>query len=489
MLKDVYRVTRGVFSRRVRGYPRAFAVTKEHDMAYQTVNPFNNTLIKEYPAHDDQKVQQALATAHELYKSPWAQGDIKPRLQVLHTLSELISARVEDLAKIASEEMGKLIEQSRGEVKLCAAIAKYYAEHAEEFLKPTRYPTDLGEAWVENAPIGVLVAVEPWNFPYYQLMRVLAPNLAAGNSILVKHASIVPHCAEVFEQLVREAGAPEGAYTNLFISTDQVGNLIDDDRVQGVALTGSEKAGSIVAARAAGKLKKSTLELGGNDIFAVLDDCDLDKAISAATNARLNNCGQVCTGAKRFIVHEKVADRFLQGFTEQMKAAKLGDPLDPETTLGPLSSKQALDDLEKQVNEAVKAGATLHLGGKRLENNPGNFYLPTILTNVKRDNPAYFQEFFGPVAQVYVVKDDDELVELANDSNYGLGGALFTQDIERGKKLASRIETGMVYINSLTDTAPELPFGGVKRSGYGRELSDLGIKEFVNQKLVVVAKS
>jgi len=293
MLKDVYRVTRGAFSRRVRGYPRAFAVTKEHDMAYQTVNPFNNKLIKEYPAHDDQKVQQALATAHELYKSQWAQGDIKPRLQVLHTLSELISARVEDLAKIASEEMGKLIEQSRGEVKLCAAIAKYYAEHAEEFLKPTRYPTDLGEAWVENAPIGVLVAVEPWNFPYYQLMRVLAPNLAAGNSILVKHASIVPHCAEVFEQLVHEAGAPEGAYTNLFISTDQVGNLIDDDRVQGVALTGSEKAGSIVAARGNGNAARVSAARGRARVLrystasAVLKSCrGALRAAASATGRR-----------------------------------------------------------------------------------------------------------------------------------------------------------------------------------------------------------
>ncbi|QCR36682.1 NAD-dependent succinate-semialdehyde dehydrogenase [Nissabacter sp. SGAir0207] len=457
-------------------------------MPYQTVNPFNNKLIKTYPDHSDQQVQQALDRAHRLYKSEWSQGPVQSRVQVLHKLSALIAARVDDLAKIASEEMGKLIEQSRGEVKLCAAIASYYAEHAETFLQPTRYPTDLGEAWVENSPIGVLVAVEPWNFPYYQLMRVLAPNLAAGNPILVKHASIVPHCAEVFEQLVHEAGAPEGAYTNLFISTDQVGTLIDDDRVQGVALTGSEKAGSIVAARAASKLKKSTLELGGNDIFAVLDDCDLEKAIKAAAQARLSNCGQVCTAAKRFIVHEKVADAFLKGFTAQMQAVKPGDPLDPQTTLGPLSSAQALKDLAKQVDEAVKAGATLHLGGKKVENTDGNFYQPTILTGITRDNPAYFQEFFGPVAQVYVVKDDEELVTLANDSHYGLGGAIFTQDTARGKALASRIETGMVYINSATDTAPELPFGGVKRSGYGRELSDLGIKEFVNQKLVVIAK-
>ncbi|WP_114195402.1 NAD-dependent succinate-semialdehyde dehydrogenase [Edaphovirga cremea] len=458
-------------------------------MPYQTVNPFNNKLIKEYQTHNDQQVEQALTTAHELYKSDWAQGDIKPRLQVLRKLSEIISSRVEELAKIASEEMGKLIQQSRGEVKLCAEIARYYADNAEEFLKPVKYPSDLGEAWVENSPVGVLVAVEPWNFPYYQLMRVLAPNLAAGNSILVKHAGIVPHCAETFEKLVTEAGAPKGAYTNLFISQDQVAALIDDDRVQGVALTGSEKAGSIVAARAASKLKKSTLELGGNDIFAVLEDSDLDKAAKIGAQARLNNAGQVCTAAKRFIVHEKVADKFLEKFTAQFKAVKIGDPMDESTTLGPLSSADALKGLVKQVDDAVKHGAKIHYGGKAVANNPGNFFEPTILTHIERKNPAYFDEFFGPVAQVYVVKNDDELVKLANDSHYGLGGAIFTPDIDRAKKLASRIDTGMVYINSLTDTAPELPFGGVKRSGYGRELSDLGIKEFVNQKLVVIAKS
>ncbi|MNE23832.1 Succinate semialdehyde dehydrogenase [NAD(P)+] Sad [compost metagenome] len=332
------------------------------------------------------------------------------------------------------------------------------------------------------------MAVEPWNFPFYQLMRVLAPNLAAGNPVVVKHASIVPHCAEAFEKLVHEAGAPKGAYTNLYISQDQVANIIADDRVQGVALTGSEKAGSIVAAQAAKKLKKATLELGGNDVFVVLDDCDLEKAVKVGAEARLNNAGQVCTAAKRFIVQEKVAKAFLQQLTEHFKNVKMGDPLDETTTLGPLSSKSALEGLIEQVNDAVKQGAKLHLGGKALQHE-GNFFEPTILTHISRDNPAYFTEFFGPVAQVYVVSDDEEIVKLANDSHYGLGGAIFSTDIERAKKLASRIETGMVYINSLTDTAPELPFGGVKRSGFGRELSDLGIKEFVNQKLVVVSHS
>ncbi len=451
------------------------------------MNPANNKLIKEYSSHTDADVEAALSTADALYHSDWSKGSIDKRLAVLHKLADLIDSRTEELAKIASVEMGKLIAQSRGEVKLCAQIARYYADNAKQFLAPVKYPSEMGEAWVEHHPIGVVMAVEPWNFPYYQLMRVLAPNLAAGNPVLAKHASIVPHCAETFAHLVREAGAPDGAWTNLFISSDQVANIIADDRVQGAALTGSEKAGSIVAAQAAKHIKKSTLELGGNDVFVVLDDADLEKAVKIGVNARLANAGQVCTAAKRFIVHEKVAEQFLTKYTEAFRAITIGDPLDENTRLGPLSSKEALETLTKQVDEAVKNGATLHYGGKPVQRE-GSFFEPTILTNITRDNPAYFEEFFGPVAQVYVVKNDDEAVKLANDSHYGLGGAVFSKDIDRAKKMASRIETGMVWINWLTDTAPELPFGGVKRSGYGRELSDLGIKEFVNQKLVVIRR-
>lgn len=455
-------------------------------MSYQTINPASNKLVKTWTDHNDQQVEQALKTADDLYHSSWSKGDIQPRLQVLKKMADLIDGRVEELAKTASVEMGKLINQSRGEVQLCAQIARYYAENAERFLAPTRYPSELGEAWVENHPIGVLVAVEPWNFPFYQLMRVLAPNLAAGNPVLAKHAANVPHCATLFEELVTEAGAPKGAWTNLFISNDQVASLIADDRVQGAALTGSERAGSAVAQQAGKYLKKTTLELGGNDVFVVLDDCDLDKAVKAGVGARLSNCGQVCTAAKRFIVHEKVADAFFEKFTQAFRDVKIGDPLDESTTLGPLSSSTARDTLVKQVEQAVSKGAKLHIGGKVVAGE-GCFYEPTILSGITRDNPAYFEEFFGPVAQVYVVKDDEEVVKLANDSHYGLGGAVFSKDIARARKLASRIETGMVYINSASDTSAELPFGGVKRSGYGRELSDLGIKEFVNQKLVVVS--
>ncbi|MBK4723968.1 MULTISPECIES: NAD-dependent succinate-semialdehyde dehydrogenase [Erwiniaceae] len=456
-------------------------------MPYQTINPASNKLIKSWPDHSDSQIEQALATADALYHSDWSKGDLQPRVQVLKKLADLIDSRVDELAEAASIEMGKLIEQSRGEVQLCAQIARYYAENAGRFLAPTPYPSELGEAWVENHPIGVLVAVEPWNFPFYQLMRVLAPNLAAGNPVLAKHAQNVPHCAVLFEALVTEAGAPAGAWTNIFASNDQVATLIADDRVQGAALTGSERAGSAVAQQAGKYLKKTTLELGGNDVFVVLDDSDLEKAVKAGVGARLSNCGQVCTAAKRFLVHEKVADRFLEKMTEAFKAVKIGDPLDASTTLGPLSSAEARDRLHKQVQQAKEKGANVLLGGAPVPGD-GCFYQPTILTGITRDNPAYFEEFFGPVAQIYVVKNDDDVVKLANDSHYGLGGAVFTQDIARGKALASRIETGMVYINSSSNTAAELPFGGVKRSGYGRELSDLGIKEFVNQKLVVISK-
>lgn len=454
--------------------------------SYQSINPANNQLLKSWPSHDADAVSHALEVADRLFHSAWSKGEIQPRLQVLKKLADLIDSREEELATIASKEMGKLIGQSRGEVKICSQIARYYAENAERILQPEAYPSALGEAWVEYHPIGVLVAVEPWNFPYYQLMRVLAPNLALGNPVLAKHANIVPHCADLFEKLVREAGAPEGAWTNLFISNEQVADLIADDRVQGVALTGSERAGSAVAEQAGKHLKKSTLELGGNDVFVVLDDADLDEAVRQGVQARLSNCGQVCTAAKRFILHEKIADQFISQFSAALSAATLGDPLDEKTTLGPLSSADARDRLVKQVDDAVASGAKLLTGGKAVEG-VGCFYQPTILTGITPDNPAYYQEFFGPVAQIYVVGDDQAAVALANDSHYGLGGSVWTRDIARGRQLASAIETGMVFINSQSDTSAELPFGGVKRSGYGRELSDLGIKEFANQKLVVVA--
>jgi len=372
--------------------------------------------------------------------------------------------------------MGKPLAQGQGEIELCAGIAAYYADKAADFLRPQPYESDLGEAWTEFHPIGVLLAVEPWNFPIYQLIRVVAPAIAVGNPVMFKHASIVPHCAALFEDLCKQAGAPDGCVTNLYISPDKVAELIGDDRIQGVALTGSEGAGSKVASKASEKLKKSTLELGGSDIFAVLDDADIEKAVAAGVEGRLSNAGQVCTGSKRFIVQKSVADAFIKGFVEGMRGAVMGDPLDEATVLGPMSSQDALEILTKQVEDAVTHGAKVLTGGKRADR-IGFFYEPTVLTEIAKDNPAYYQEFFGPVAQLFVVDDDDAVVAQANDSHFGLGGSIFAGDANRARKLASRIETGMVFINTVTTSRPELPFGGIKRSGFGRELGDVGIKE------------
>lgn len=453
-------------------------------MAYQSINPFTNQKLKDYPTHSDQDIQHALDTAEKILKSEWSQ-QVDTRIAVLRKLATNMRAQKAELAKLMTQDMGKLIKQSEGEIETCAKIADYYADHAKEFLAPVSYQTDLGEAWVEHHPLGIIMAVEPWNFPFYQLMRVFAPNCAIGNPVLAKHAGIVPQCAEAFEKLVLEAGAPKGVWTNLFISSDQVTDVIADKRVRGVALTGSEGAGSAVAEQAGKHLKKSTLELGGNDVFIVLDDADLERAIKLGCQARVNNAGQVCTAAKRFILHEKIAEQFKAGMLKAFEQLKLGDPLDPETTLGPLSSKDALEKLTEQVEKAVAQGATVVTGAKAVEH-PGNFYAPTILENITRENDAWYEEFFGPVAQIYVAKDDDEIVEIANDSNYGLGGVIHAQDIERAKQLASRVETGMIWINWFTDTTPELPFGGMKNSGYGHELSIDGFKEFVQKKLVVV---
>ena len=394
--------------------------------------------------------------------------------------------RPEEFAKLITLEMGKLLAQSMGEVALSAAILDYYAQNAEAFLVPEKLTTAKGEAMVESSPVGVLFGVEPWNYPYYQIARFAAPNLMAGNVVMVKHASSVPQCALAFEKLMLEAGAPQGAYTNLFLSKDQVAQVIDDKRIRGVALTGSEAAGAVVAARAGQNLKKTTMELGGSDAFIVLEDADLDKAVKCAISGRMGNSGQACTASKRFIVVEVLADQFLDKFQAAMQNFKPGDPLDKQTTLAPLSSVGALEKLLGQVAQAVEHGAKIIMGGKRMDH-AGAFMQPTILTNISPQNSAYSEEFFGPVALFFRVADEDAAVALANDSPFGLGGSVFTQDIARGKRVASRMDTGMVFINAPASSSPELPFGGVKNSGYGRELSSAGIQEFVNKKLISVA--
>jgi succinate-semialdehyde dehydrogenase/glutarate-semialdehyde dehydrogenase len=456
-------------------------------MAYRTLNPYTEQVVAEYAEHTDEEVAAALSKADALYRSNWSKGDISPRLAVLEKLAEVLTSKRDVLAQTMALEMGKPVAQGQMEVDLCAWIAKYYATSAADLLKPQPADSDVGQGWVEFHPIGVLLAVEPWNFPIYQLTRVVAPAIAVGNPVMFKHAGIVPQCAALFESIVREAGAPDGAVTNLYISSTKVAELIGDPRILGVALTGSEGAGSKVGARASEMLKKSTMELGGSDVFVVLDDADIAKAVQAAIFARLANAGQVCTGAKRFIVQRGVAEAFTQAFVEGMKSVPMGDPMLQETVLGPMSSRDALEGLKQQVEDAISHGAKVLAGGKQAQRT-GFFFEPTVLADIKSDNPAYYQEFFGPVAQLFVADDDDAIVKQANDSLFGLGGTIFSSNIERARSMASRIETGMVFINTATTSRPQLPFGGIKRSGFGRELGEQGLKEFANRKLVVVSK-
>lgn len=454
-------------------------------MTYQSLNPFDGTILETFDELTDEQLESAVETAATCFGS-WRRTTFAERTAVLTRAAAILRSRVEEFAHPITLEMGKLIEESRGEVALSADILDYYAANAERFLAPQRLSPASGEAAVESSPLGVIFGVEPWNFPYYQLARFVAPNLMAGNVVLVKHASNVPQCAIAFADLFIEAGAPVGAYTNLRISKAQVARVIADPRIKGVALTGSEAAGAIVAGQAGGALKKSTMELGGSDAFIVLEDADLDETVRWALWGRINNAGQCCVAAKRFIAVEAVADRFLEKFTAAMRGLKTGDPMDRATTLAPLSSKEALLTLVDQVDRSVAKGARIVLGGTRVDG-PGAFMQPTILTDIEPGNPAYSEEFFGPVALFFRVPDEDAAVALANDSSFGLGGSVFTRDVARGKRVASRIDTGMVFINHPTWTAADLPFGGIKHSGYGHELASAGIQEFVNKKLVRVA--
>jgi succinate-semialdehyde dehydrogenase/glutarate-semialdehyde dehydrogenase len=382
--------------------------------------------------------------------------------------------------------MGKLIAESAGEIELSAAIFDYYAEHGERFLADAPLKPERGEAMVRHSPLGVVLGVEPWNFPFYQVARFAAPNIMIGNVVLLKHASNVPQCAIAIEDIFRKAGAPAGLYTNLLIPGGHISALLDDPRVRAASLTGSEEAGKSLASAAGKNTKKSVLELGGNDAFIVLEDADIEKTVEWAYIGRMNNTGQCCVASKRFIVVDAVLAEFTKKFVARMSNLKVGDPQDKATQLGPLSSEAAAVHLMKQVEQAVKDGATVLLGGKRIDR-MGAFVEATVLTDLKPGLPISYEEMFGPVAVIYRVKDEQEAVALANDSPFGLGCSVFTRDIARGKRIADQIDAGMVFINHPTWTAPELPFGGVKGSGYGRELSALGIEEFVNKKLIRVS--
>lgn len=451
-------------------------------MTYQSINPYNGTLLQTFEEFTGEQLETALATAETCFQT-WRHTTFKERALIVAEVAALMNARVDALARLLTLEMGKRIDEARGEVEFSARILSYYAKNAERFLAPVKLHPGVGAAHMESSPIGVIFCVEPWNFPYYQLARVAGPHLMAGNILMVKHASNVPQSAIAFEKLWAEAGAPGGLYTNLPISHDQANQVVDDPRIKGVALTGSVAAGRSIAARAGKNLKPSSMELGGSDAFIVLEDADLENAVKWAVWGRMYNAGQTCCAAKRFIVVEELADKFLEKFQAAMAALEPGDPMDEKTTLGPLSTESALIGLLEQVDAAVAKGAKVLLGGKRIDR-PGSFMAPTILTHIEPNNPAFRDEFFGPVAMFFRVKGEEAAIALANESDFGLGGSVFTKDIARGQRVASRVETGMMFINNIDWADADLPFGGIKNSGYGRELGDMGIQEFVNHKLV-----
>lgn len=452
-------------------------------MAYQTIYPYTNEVLHTFDNMTNQGVADVLERAHLLYKK-WRQEDhLEERKAQLHQVANILRRDRDKYAEIMTKDMGKLFTEAQDEVDLCADIADYYADKADEFLMSTPLETDSGQAYYLKQSTGVILAVEPWNFPYYQIMRVFAPNFIVGNPMVLKHASTCPRSAQSFEELVLEAGAEAGSFTNLFISYDQVSQVIADKRVVGVCLTGSERGGASIAEEAGKNLKKTTLELGGDDAFIILDDADWDQLEKVLYFSRLYNAGQVCTSSKRFIVLDKDYDRFKDLLTKIFKTAKWGDPMDPETTLAPLSSAQAKEDVLTQIKLALDNGAELVYGGEAIDH-PGNFVMPTIIAGLTKDNPVYYQEIFGPVGEIYKVSSEEEAIEVANDSNYGLGGTIFSSNQEHAEAVAAKIETGMSFINSGWTSLPELPFGGIKNSGYGRELSELGFTSFVNEHLI-----
>ena len=452
-------------------------------VAYQVTNPATGKVESEYPTATDAEVSDILGRADAGYKS-WRKTSLDERAAILGRVSQLYRDRADDLASIITREMGKITKAARGEIKFASAIYKYYADNGADLLKDqpldTRVP---GSAWVRKSPIGAILGIMPWNYPYYQVARFAGPNLMIGNSIILKHAPQCPESALAMQQIFRDAGLPEDAYINVFASNEQVADVIADPRVAGVSVTGSERAGAAVAATAGQHLKKVVLELGGSDPFIVLDGADLPAVAKTAAAARMENGGQACNSSKRMIVADSVYDEFLREFTEAMAGYTTGDPTDPGTSYGPLSSEQATVNLMAQIDDAVSKGATVHLGGKRLDR-PGSFVEPTVLSGVTPEMRAFREELFGPAAVVYKVSTPDEAVDLANSSSFGLGGAVFSSDETLALDVANRLDVGMAWVNSAEGGGPDLPFGGTKRSGNGRELGPLGIDEFVNKKLM-----
>ena len=451
-------------------------------MTVASINPATGATLETFaettPAALERILDQALAAHQSWWRCSYAQ-----RAQAMREAGRLLRKRKTDHARTMALEMGKPLKQGEAEAEKCAWVCDYYAEHAERFLADQPRETDASKAFVRFDPIGPVLAIMPWNFPFWQVFRFAAPALMAGNAGLLKHAPNVTRCALEIEAIFHEAGFPEGLFRALILSNEAAAAVIADPRVRAVTLTGSDRAGSQVAEQAGRHLKKTVLELGGSDPFIVLEDADVEQAARSAAEARLLNSGQSCIAAKRFIVVEPVADRFLDAFVAAMRARRMGDPLAPDTQIGPQARYDLRANLHRQVEESVRRGARLLLGGT-LPEGPGFFYAPTVLAAVEQGMPAFDEEVFGPVAAVIRVKDESQAVRVANASRYGLGASVWTADSARGERLARDLEVGSVFVNGLVKSDPRLPFGGIKRSGYGRELSEYGLKEFVNVKTV-----
>lgn len=454
-------------------------------MSIASINPATGETIATFEAHTSADIEQKLQRAVEAFGVNRARS-FAQRASLMNRAAEILESRANEFARTITLEMGKPIAAAIAEVKKCANVCRFYAQHAETYLAPEHIKTDAQESYVRFDPLGPVLAVMPWNFPFWQVFRFAAPALMAGNVGLLKHASNVPQSALAIEDVFREAAFDQGEFQTLLITSEQVAAVLDDERVKAATLTGSEPAGASVASNAAKRIKKSVLELGGSDPFIVMPSADLDAAVKIGIKARIVNNGQSCIAAKRFIVHDEIADEFQKRFVAAMASLKIGDPLDEKTEVGPLATPQIVDDLEKQVNASVEKGSTLLTGGKRIGES-GNFFAPTVLANIPKDAPAYDEETFGPVASLFRVKDAHEAIALANATQFGLGASVWTRDRNEAEQFIRDVESGQVFVNAMVASDPRVPFGGVKHSGFGRELGIYGIREFVNIKTVWVA--
>jgi succinate-semialdehyde dehydrogenase/glutarate-semialdehyde dehydrogenase len=454
-------------------------------MPIATINPTTGEKLKEFSPFDDAEIEKRLKRAEDAFRK-YRRTTFTERSELLHAVTELLFQENEKFAEIITLEMGKLFRDSVAEIEKCARGCRFYAENGERFLEDEPVQTDAAESYVQYQPLGPVLAIMPWNFPFWQVFRFAAPALFAGNVGLLKHASNVPQCALAIEEIFCRAGFDDGVFQTLLIEPAQVKKLIVDPRVKAVTLTGSDKAGSAVASTAAGEIKKSVLELGGSDGFIVMPSADFERALSTAVKARTINTGQSCIAAKRFMIADQIYDEFLDQFVARMRALKIGDPMDETTEIGPLATEQILQDVHDQVQKTIAAGAKLLTGGNRIHG-AGFFYEPTVFVDVPKESPAYREEVFGPVAAVFRVRDAHNAIELANDTTFGLGSSAWTNDREEQELFVSELDTGMVFINAMVASDPRLPFGGVKRSGFGRELGAAGIREFTNTKTIWIS--